>query len=203
MNAEELRDLFGLDHELSGVEFKGPGLRSDRAFIALVARAALGMTNRRDGGLIVIGVGEDRSGRPVPQGLSSDERASWDYDSVADALDSYANPNVVFEMQHINVDGKDFVVIEVEEFDDIPVLCNRSYDDTLRKGACYVRPRRKPETTEIATQEDMRDLLDLATDKRLRRFIRQATSVGLLIAPFTVPDDSSRFDYQIDDFLGN
>jgi len=203
MNEQEFRDILGLGHELSGVEFKGPGSRTDKAFFAQVARAALGMSNRRDGGLIVIGVGEDESGAPVPLGLSVDQLATWGYDSFADSLDEYADPNVVFELQRISLDGMDFVVIKVAEFDDIPVLCSKSYESSLRKGACYVRPRRKPETTEIASQEDMRDLLDIATDKRLRKFIRQATSVGLPITAYTVADDSDRFDDQIADFLGS
>ena len=202
MNETQFREILALGHELSGVEFKGPGLRTDRALFAQVARAALGMSNRRDGGLIVIGVDQEKSGAPLPLGLADSQLTTWDYDSVADSLDEYADPNVVFELRRISLDGMDFIIIEVAEFADIPVLCSRSYDDVLRRGACYVRPRRKPETTEVASQEDMRDLLDIATEKRLRKFVRQAASAGLLLTSGSVPDDKDRFDDQVAGFLG-
>lgn len=202
MKEEEFQELLELGHELSGIEFKGPGSRSDKPFLARVAKAALGMSNRRDGGRVIIGVGEDASGAPIPIGLSKKELASWDYDSVADSLDEFADPNVIFELVPVNHDGKDFVVIEFAEFADIPVLCSRDYPSILRRGACYVRPRRKPETSEIATQEDMRDLLDLATKKRLRKFLEQAAIVGLPIEGFAESGDSELFDEQKSGFLG-
>jgi len=89
----------------------------------------------------------------------------------------------------------------VEEFSDVPVLCKRDYDDLLRAGACYVRPRRKPETTEIPTQADMRDLLDLATEKGVTRFLERAKGVGLFISPTieTSTSDQDRFDEQLGD----
>ena len=202
MKEEEFQELLELGHELSGIEFKGPGSRSDKPFFAKVARAALGMSNRRDGGRVVIGVGQDASGAPTPLGLSKKEVATWDYDSLADSLDEIADPNVIFEVVPVNHDGKDFVVIEVAEFADIPVLCSRNYQSILRRGACYVRPRRKPETSEIATQEDMRDLLDLATKKRLRKFLEQAAAVGFPIVRLAKLGDSDLFDEQKSGFLG-
>ena len=89
----------------------------------------------------------------------------------------------------------------VEEFSDIPVLCKRSYDNVLRDGACYVRTRRKPETSEIPTQADMRDLLDLAIDKGVSKFLNRAQRVGLSF-PSTVASpvtDQERFDEQLRD----
>src|SRR5918992_3524376 len=74
-------------------------------------------------------------------------------------------------------------VIQVKEFADIPVLCKRSYDNVLREGACYVRSRRKPETSEIPTLADMRDLLDLATEKRLREHLALLERIGLIVLP--------------------
>lgn len=73
----------------------------------------------------------------------------------------------------------------------------------LRKGACYVRPRRKPETTEIPTQEDMRDLLDLAAEKRLRKNLERVSRAGGVIIPFQTAGRSvspqELFDKQLGD----
>lgn len=70
------------------------------------------------------------------------------------------------------------VALQIREFESIPILCRKNYDDILRAGACYVRSRRKPETVEIPNQEDMRDLLDLATEKGLRKYFSQSALQG-------------------------
>ena len=88
------------------------------------------------------------------------------------------------------------MVIQVEEFADVPVLCKRDYPDVLRAGACYVRPRRKPETTDIPTYADMRDLLDLAIEKGVRRLLAQAQRAGLFVPPVITSIDQERFDEQ-------
>jgi len=183
MNEEEFVALLDLGHEVTGTEFKGPGPASDRHLFARVIKAVLGMVNRRDGGRVIVGV-EDNSGTPNPVGLTKADLETWKYDDIATNLAEYADPSVNFELEQVRHNGKDYVILYIAEFDDIPILCKKDYPDVLRKGACYIRPRRKPETTEIPTQEDMRDLLDLAAEKRLRKYLEQAKRAGGLILPF-------------------
>ena len=97
MTDEEFDQLLALGRELSGLEFKGPGPRSDRQLFAQVVRAVLGMANRRDGGTVVIGV-EDSGTSLSPIGLSDADLATWTYDAVADGIAVYADPNVSFEL---------------------------------------------------------------------------------------------------------
>ena len=106
-----------------------------------------------------------------------------------------------FDLEEKLYNGNSFIVLLVEEFADVPVICKRPYGSVLREGACYVRTRRKPETTEIPTQADMRDLLDLAIEKGVRRFLERAERVGLT-APQAVDPPASeqeRFDEQLGD----
>lgn len=184
MTEEEFAALLAPGHELTGIEFKGPGSAKDKHLFARVAKAVLGMANRLDGGRVVIGVGDD-GGVLTPAGLSDSDRDTWKYDDVAAKLAEYADPSVKFELEFQHLDGKYYVVLRVSEFDDIPVLCKKPYPHVLRQGACYVRPRRKPETTEVPTQEDMRDLLDLAAVKRLRKYLEQVSQAGGIIVPFS------------------
>jgi hypothetical protein len=44
----------------------------------------------------------------------------------------------------------------------------------------YVRGRGKPETIEVPTQTEMRELLELAVDKGVQAFLARAGRVGLL-----------------------
>lgn len=193
MTDQEFAELLALGYERRGVEFKRGGPLSDKQILTRVARAALGMTNRRDGGYVIIGVDETQ-GQPTPVGLSEADLATWKYDDVADALAGYADPSLTFDLEVRGQEARKFVVLRIHEFEDIPVLCNKDFPDVLRKGACYVRSRRKPETSEIPSQEDMRDLLELATEKRLRRFIAQARAAGLEVP--VPPSDRELFDRQ-------
>ncbi len=200
MTDEDFIQIMGLGHELSGVEFKGPGPMSNHRLVAQVIRAILGMCNRRDGGTVIIGV-EDNQGVLNPVGLAEDDLAGWNYDHLADRVARYADPSASFAMEVKEYDGDLYIVLEVEEFSDIPVLCKRSYDNVLQDGACYVRPRRKPETSSIPTQADMRDLLDLAIEKGVTRFLERARRVGLFSIPTAEPQvtDRERFDEQLGD----
>jgi len=189
---EFLRHL-ELGHETRAVEFKAPGRRKDKAFLAKVARAVLGMANQRDGGYVIIGV-EPETLDPV--GLDEDDAAIWlNYDELAVSINEWATPSIGFDLQELRSEDRIFVVIHVHEFAEIPVLCRRDYqapkqrDQILRRGACYVRAYNKPATLEIPTEEEMRELLELAIDKGVRKFVKRAQKVGLI--PDIRPDKTS------------
>ena len=119
------------------------------------------MANRRDGGRVFIGV-EEVDDELNLVGLNEVDLATWNYDDVADRFAVYADPSVSFEREVKEYNGNQYVILYIEEFAEIPVLCKRDYQGVLRSGACYVRSSRKPETSEIPTQTEMRELLQLA-----------------------------------------
>src|SRR5215210_4879809 len=141
------------------------------------------MANRRDGGRVIIGV-EDDAGILTPKGLDGAQLESWrSYDDVAASINEYASPSVSFEKEFLPYQGHDIVILHVAEFEAIPILCRMEYQSSigkgspknqdrtiLRKGACYVRSRHKPETSEIPSEEEMRELLDLAIEKGVRTY---------------------------------
>ncbi len=175
LTQDELQTALRAGYEARGFELKGPGLRTDKAFLVKVVRAALGMGNLRDGGYVVIGIADEDPTAMLP-GLGSDELATWlDYDRVSDQFALYADPPLRFDLTHVSLSsGADVVLLQVHEFDDTPHLCAREYQDSLRKGAMYVRSRRKPETAEVASSVEMREVLDLAAEKRLRAYVETA-----------------------------
>jgi DNA integrity scanning protein DisA with diadenylate cyclase activity len=71
---QDFASLLALGHESNGVEFKGRGNRTNSGFLAVVIRAVLGMANRRDGGLVVIGVEADSLD---PVGFDDKEVQPW------------------------------------------------------------------------------------------------------------------------------
>jgi predicted HTH transcriptional regulator len=210
MNEQDFAALLALGHETRGIEFKGPGSRTDKAFLAWVVRGVLGMANRRDGGRVIIGV-EDNAGGLTPEGLDVAQLESWrSYDDVVASINEYASPRVGLERQYLLFQGHNLVILHVAEFEDIPILCRKEYQSPkiqgrtaiLRQGACYVRSRHKPETSEIPSEEEMRELLDLAIDKGVRKYIERARRVGLLPTERAVMPqrtDRERFDEQLED----
>ena len=195
MTDQEFAEILAVGHEIQGVEFKGPGRASIRQFMAVVVRAVLGMANRRNGGRVIIGV-EENAGILTPVGLSVVDLVTWRFDDVAARISEFADPSVSFELGVKEYNGNQYVVLDIEEFPDIPVLCKRDYDCVLRSGGCYVRSRRKPETSEIPTQTDMRELLDLASSKAVVRRLTEYRRMGLIPDVPSVVTDQERFDEQ-------
>jgi hypothetical protein len=202
MTEQELEEFIGLGHELPGVEFKPPGPRTDLYLLATVTRAVLGMANRAGGGLVIVGVEEAAGGTLQPKGLSQGDLQTWDFDSMMAGFAAAADPFVVVERDPSPFKGATLLVIRVHEFETVPVICRKQFTDDqgkpiLRQGAVYVRTRRKPETSAIPSQTEMRDLLDLATNKALRSFIARGAAGGIdLKAP---PTDDQQFDEQLGD----
>ncbi len=207
MNEEDFARLLVLQHELPGVEFKAPGPRGEKALFHSVVRAVLGMANRRDGGRIVLGLREGPSAKLEQVGLNDEDAATWRHDHLADALASYADPYVEIHVEKRRHEDRLYVLIEVSEFEEVPVICRKGYPTNpqpgqqaiLRAGAIYVRTRRKPETSEPPGQTEMRELIELATEKRLRSFLGTVGRAGGEVAG--QPKASDRFQAELPEDL--
>jgi len=194
-------------YERQGVEYKGPGKRTNPPFLAIVARAIMGMANHRNGGLVIIGIDSDSRD---PVGLEDDQASTWTYDELSASVNEYASPSVSLDLEVKVYQERKFVIITIKEFDDIPIICRKDYQQTnvkkaapvLRRGACYVRSRRKPEASEIPSEEEMRELLELAIDKGVRRFVTRLRKAGLIppipMAP-SLPSEEESFKNESED----
>jgi hypothetical protein len=201
MNEDEFSQYISAGREQRSIEFKCAGPRTNKQLLVQVVRAALGMANNRDGGIIIVGIDEKDEGQPQLTGLSQEDLKTWGFDSLSDSFAEYADPTISFDTEIADYRSSKFLVIHVHEFTDTPIICKKSYPDVLRAGACYVRPRRKPETIEPPSHADMQDLLNLAIEKGVRRFISQATNAGLSLSNITLPSDQDRFTHQIENFV--
>src|SRR5579872_89922 len=198
MNPDELAELLATGWERFDVEFKSPGARTDKAYLGKVTRAVLAMSNRRDGGMVVLGVDERRSQKATLLGLTSVQLGTWKSDDARDALASYAEPSVEVDVHQVTLDDKTAVILQVREFADVPVLCRKD-GVGLREGALYVRSRRKPESVEVPRQAEMREVIELAMEKRLRSFLGTAAAAGLRplsVQPIAAQATSDETHYQ-------
>jgi hypothetical protein len=199
LSNDEIAAFIAAGHEVRNVEFKGRGSTSDSEFVAKVARAAIAMANQRDGGYVIIGVDE---ADPERCGLDAVLLAEWmDFDTVVDKLNRYADPPVRLSRDLRQLPGgEDVVVLEVAEFDDIPILAARdSPKNVIQLGHLYTRSFRKPESTSTHTHNELREVLDLATQKQLGRFLRTARGAGM---PFpSEPSANEQYDGERATFL--
>jgi hypothetical protein len=180
VSQELLEQLLAVGNESQSFEVKGPGDLSEKAFVARVARAVMSMGNHRDGGVVCVGIDEKQMQAMLP-GLSPDQAVAWgDYDNVTAALAKYADPAVAFTLDsYVLGSGASVVVFDVAEFDTVPHVCKRTLSPVLQDGMTYVRPRGKPESVPVPNSAEMRALLDLATAKSVREFIRVARDAGV------------------------
>ena len=98
----------------------------------------------------------------------------------------------------------DLILITVQEFSDVPVICKRDADTVLRKGACYVRTFGQNQTVELPSQTEMREILSLAIEKSLARMLASVARAGGMIVPISerAPELTAakeQFDAQRDD----
>ena len=207
MEREDLLDLIERGRESRRVEMKRSIDFAENRIKAKIAKAAMGMANTRDGGLIILGMEEIDDEHFEPEGVAPAHLASIGQDRVSSVVAVYASPYVELTVTRLTSDrrpplrDKTYVVIDVAEFPEAPVICKRSYQpERLREGAIYIRSFERHETREVRSEAEMRELLDIATEKRLRKHLQMTERAGGGIVPATAgPADQERFRAQLKD----
>lgn len=175
-------------------EYKAPMPWTDELSRAKITKAILAMSNIKDGGVIVVGMRELEDETFSPDGLSDADASTFTHDDIAGYVKDYADPYVEFTVRQITCDGKRFACIQVKEFDESPVVCKRD-GRGLEKGRIYTRPRTKNESAPVSSYAEMRDILDMATDKAVRKQWSRLPCGGLMPSPPSV-DDEQKFAKQ-------
>lgn len=191
VDVQDVREWLSQGIESRSFEVKGPGLRTDKPYVAKVARAVMAMGNLRDGGLVCLGIDDTQLALMNP-GLDPVQLEQWsDVDEVNVALTRYIDPPADIRVTPMQLrPGVHVVVLEVREFFDLPHLCRRSLQGEVQEGHLYVRPRGMPQSVSVSTTTQMREVLDLATEKALREFVRRAQGAGLGL-PEELPESNA------------
>jgi predicted HTH transcriptional regulator len=145
MTTKELEELLQGGAETQTLDFKGACVWSVDTFV----KDLLAMANVEHGGRIVVGV-ED--GTFVRQGVTAAERDSYDVDVMKDQVAPYADPYVEFRVEVVaDSTGKEYVVISVAPFDEVPTVCKRDGRD-VHKGRIYYRSSvGRPQSAAVGT----------------------------------------------------
>lgn len=113
--------------------------RLTRTGRAKFARHCMAMANTK-GGFIVVGVGEDASGKPALfTGLTEEESQSFDPTEIGNFVNRFADPQVEFTLERPVVDGRRYVIFSVKRFSQLPHVCTGGCDHELIQGVFYIR----------------------------------------------------------------
>ena len=164
---------------------------------AKFARHCMAMANTK-GGYVVVGVGEDASGKPcLFTGLTEEESQSFDPTEIGNFINRFSDPQIEFTLERPVVDGKQYVVFAIQRFSQLPHVCTGGCEHELQQGVFYIRtadassrPAYRASEVHALIQRAMRNQREL-----LGRMLR-----GLLYENHTaVPgnDGQSRFQEEL------
>jgi predicted HTH transcriptional regulator len=197
MSESEIETLIKYPNEERYLEFKR-SIRWEGDSRAKITKSIMALANLRDGGWIIIGKEEqtNRSFRSV--GVLQSDYDSFDPDDVKAFVYGQTQPPAIFEVIKKEYDNKKFILIKVKEFDDIPIICKKGYDDILHAGKLYVRSKGKPESIAMPSDAEMREVIEIAIDKGVSKFVQRLQRTGIW-APkeeLATSDDEEEFKKQ-------
>ncbi|RNC82339.1 MAG: ATP-binding protein [Phycisphaera sp.] len=182
--------------EESDIEFK----RSEpwESLRYSVTRSALAMANLSGGGIVLIGVNQQDDAWML-DGMSESHLATYQPDIVLDQINAFASPNVKLILARHEIEAsKEILVLEIQPFFDIPVVCKKNGPDGkgLVSGTIYIRPLGgKPESRPIRTAEEAHMLLERAAEVRSTDFLQKTRRLGLQ----SKADDLEKFTQELGD----
>lgn len=195
MFSEVLKQYITRGNEETSLEYKGPmpwktkvKEHKDKIPKVKIIQAILAMANHPNGGVVVVGVKEKKNGEFVPVGLSKRQYDSFKLDHISNEIKNYCSPPVQFKMTRnfMEIKGKKkrFVVFQVSESKEFPVICAQKflynkakadYGDNilLRENAIYIRSRSPIGSREIQNIHEWQELIYRIMERSRRELLRR------------------------------
>ena len=191
MTVEEFESLLEIGKENPNLEFKA----SCKWNISLI-KDILAMANIKDGGYIIIGIKENNDGTYEREGIKEEHKSTYKEQQIKDQVAEYADPYVDFEVYFLkDKEHKEYVVIKVHEFKEIPVICKKDYRE-LKKGIVYYRSTSgRPKSAPVSNSYEMREIIERSAVKIIRRW----KEIGISL--YVEDKDRALFEKEIEDIL--
>jgi len=194
--------------EQRNCEFKSAN-KWDGDFKFKIVRAILCMANKKNGGSVIIGVDENKDNCVFTiNGLDESMASSYKGDEVMQFVnDRYADPSISLTVQKLKEEStaKTLINIHVSEFESIPISCKKDYKEILQTGKIYSRSFSKQECTSNLSSEELREIIDLAKEKAVKKEIAHLQDIGVIptlgqIENQTSPTDEQNFSNERNGF---
>jgi predicted HTH transcriptional regulator len=198
-------DTILVDAIRAAVETRATEFKASRPFVDLrwkIVKSCMAMANLRDGGRIIIGMAQ-RGGRCYPDGMEAEHMVGYTFDTIFELVNRHARPSISLTVRTVELDSRNFVGIEVREFERVPIFCgvatpNEAGADGLRIGDMPGRSRDRIATSRVYDADLVAEIIEVAAEKRAASIIATAQRVGL-----RMPDDSTTlFQNERDGFGG-
>lgn len=188
------------------VETRGVEYKRSEPFESLkwkIVKTSMAMANLRGGGVIVIGVAEHDEGAYDLVGMTSEHLTTYNQDTIYNLVNKYARPAISLRVRSVSVDNKDFIGIEIDQFERTPVICsvampNEASRDLVRVGQIVGRSRERIATSVVGDPDVVDEILNLGMEIRASEFLAAANRLGLGPNP-----TSSAFREERNDFFGD
>lgn len=166
MTTDELEQILEASTETPALDFKSSHPWSEQEY----AKDFMAMANIDGGGRIIVGVDESDDGY-IKTGIKPEDKRTYSYDVMKDQISKYTDPFVDFSVDYPkDNDGKEYVVVTIQPFRDVPVICKKNSTD-LHEAVIYYRTNcKRPQSTPIANYHDLRELLERSAIKIMHRF---------------------------------
>ena len=201
--AESLLRYIECSGESDNIDAKGPMTWDGSVQSASLTKDIVAFCNSADGGVIVVGKRETAPGEFDYTGLTPEEAASFETTKVANWINNRFSPPLRLVCYRQEFRGKTFIVITVQEFDDIPALCVKSFQDPtnckdhiLREGTIYIR-NRNAESKPVGTVDEWRAIIGLATKKRGNELLSVFSAMLKGKPLLEQPSDAEQFDREL------
>lgn len=136
-------------------------------------RSILAMSNTRNGGYILIGVGENKDKSLNLSGLEEAHLQLFKTkeEELKSKTESFCSSPVSYEIGLGKYKENDYILISVTEFSLNPLICRKNgehKDKHLEEGAIYIRTLKdKPSSIKLINPVDIQDFLDRSSDKQI------------------------------------
>lgn len=171
-------DLIEIGRETRNIEYKRTYNWNVPSHKAKIVKSILAMSNIKDGGYLILGVDEN-NGTFTPVGMPKADFDLLNTDDILAFTNRFADPYVDIKLYKDLYEGMLFTVIEVQEFQQYPIVCKSNGEENLRCGSIYTRTRRMYESAVVPSQTEMREIIEMAVDKGIREFNRRVSYVGI------------------------
>ena len=123
--------------ETQDLEFKGNfQFASMSKYLKTIAAFA-----NNQGGVIIFGISDSPR---KPEGMTNNQFEAIDSEKITQFLAKYFSPEILWEMQEYEIDGKKYGVMRISESPNKPVIC-KANADKIFEGEIYYRYRGRSE----------------------------------------------------------
>jgi hypothetical protein len=202
LSPDELIRIVKMAGESDEIDAKGPIAWDNGVESAGLTKDIAAFANSRNGGIIVIGKKQEKTGQFDTTGVTQEQAVTFETTKVAQWVNNHLSPPVrLVCYPAVECDGKRFVVIEVLEFDDVPVMCVKSFqrpnssENLLKEQTIYVR-NANAASAPLGLKE-LPSLIGLATKKKGDELLAMfhAMLQGRSLVP--PPTDEERFQEEL------